>query len=207
MNHHSKIYLTVVMPALFILMAGFFIFIALKTLVQRRPMIFSSRWLFGFMVLAFLPMFLNSLIFGFSSRHAGSFEWINPAMFAVLLVFFWFQMKGYVAFAISDTYFRDALLSSAATLGYSIEETMSCLKIKETGEEMQVSIQGWMGTAQLKPTKGKSAEVVARIAGGMSRYFETTPGKMNYLTSYFYLIMGGFMIVCAGSLFFLIQQG
>ena len=51
------------------------------------------------------------------------------------------------------------------------------------------------------------AEVVARIAGGMSRYFETTPGKMNYLTSYFYLIMGGFMIVCAGSLFFLIQQG
>ena len=84
---------------------------------------------------------------------------------------------------------------------------MSCLKIKETGEEMQVSIQGWMGTAQLKPTRRKSAEVVARIAGGMNRYFETTPGKMNYLTSYFYLIMGGFMVVCAGSMFLLSQKG
>ncbi len=207
MNHPTRIYISVVIPALFVLMAGFFIFVALKTLLQRRPFIFSSRWLFGLMVLAFMPMIFNSFIFGFSSGHTGMMTWIQPAMFCFLLIFLWFQMKGYVAFAISDTYFRDALLSAAAALGYSIEETMSCLKIKETGEEMQVSIQGWMGTAQLKPTVRKSAGVVARIAGGMNQYFKTTPGKMNYLTSYFYLIMGGFMIVCAVSMFLLSQRG
>ena len=201
---NPKTYFIYVMPTLFVLMASFFVFIALKTLLERRPMVFSSRWLFGFMCLAFSPMILNSFIFGISSH---IITWINPAIFTFLLIFFWFQMKGYVAFAISDTYFRDALLSSAASLGYSIEETMSCLKIKETGEEMQVSIQGWVGPAQLKPSVRKSAHVVAKIVGGMNQYFKTTPGKMNYLTSYFYLIMGGFMIVCAIGMFLLTKKG
>lgn len=202
----NKIYFIYVMPTLFVLMAGFFIFIALKTLLERRPIIFSARWLFGFVCLAFLPMILNSFVFGFSLKHTNLITWMNPVMFAVLLVFFWFQMAGYIVIATSDTYFREALLSSAASLGYSTEETMSHLKIKETGEEMQVSIQGWMGTAQLKPSIRKSAYVVSKIAEGMNHYFKTTPGKMNYLVSYFYLIMGGFMIACAIGTFLLTKK-
>jgi hypothetical protein len=99
-----------------------------------------------------------------------------------------------MAFSISDSYFREALLASSSALGFSIEETMSRLKIKETGQEMQVAIQGWIGTAQLKSTGNESNEAVKQIAHGMSTYFQSTPGKMNYLTSYFYLIVGVFMI-------------
>jgi hypothetical protein len=176
-------------------MASFFIFIALKTLIGRRPLVFSSRWLFAFMCLAFLPSIANSVSLEFSSSEGlGMIIWINPLMFTVLLVFFWIQMKGYIAFAISDSYFREALLASSSALGFSIEETMSRLKIKETGQEMQVAIQGWIGTAQLKSTGKESNEVVKQIAHGMTKYFQCTPGKMNYLTSYFYLIIGVFMI-------------
>ncbi len=192
---NSTILLKVAMPIIFILMASFFIFIALKTLIGRRPLIFSSRWLFAFMCLAFLPSIANSVSLGFSSSEGlGMIIWINPLMFTVLLVFLWIQMKGYMAFAISDSYFREALLASSSALGFSIEETMSRLKIKETGQEMQVAIQGWIGTAQLKSTGKKSNEVVKQIAHGMTKYFQCTPGKMNYLTSYFYLIIGAFMI-------------
>ena len=99
-----------------------------------------------------------------------------------------------MAFAISDSYFRDALLSSASSLGFSIEETMSRLKIQETGQEMQVAIQDWMGTGQLKSTGKDSDDVVRKIAAGMIKYFNDTPGKMNQITSYFYLISGAFMI-------------
>ena len=120
--------------------------------------------------------------------------WMNPLIFTVVLVFFWMQMKGYMVFAISDTYFRDALLASASSIGFTIEETMSRLKIKETGQEMQVAIQGWMGTAQLKSTGRESDDLVRKISEGMTKYFQSTPGKMNQLTSYFYLIIGAFMI-------------
>jgi hypothetical protein len=127
-------------------------------------------------------------------------------MFAVMLGFFWIQMRGYMAFGISDTYFREALLSAAGALGYTVEETMSRLKIKETGEEIQVAIQGWIGTAQLKSGDRKSAGTVTRIAHGMNLYFKKATGKMNYLTSYFNLIMGSFLIILAIDLFVLARK-
>ena len=154
------------------------------------------------MCAAFLPMIVNSISIGFSSP--GGFNmiaWINPLVFTVLLIFLWIQMKGYMAFAISDTYFRDALLSAAGSLGFTIEETMSRLKIKETGQEMQVAIQGWIGTAQLKSTGKESNDMVRQIADGMTKYFQAQSGKMNYVTSYFYLIMGVFMIAMSIWLF------
>jgi len=206
MNHATKLYLNIVMPSLILLMAGCFIFIALKTLIGRRPIVFSSRWLFGFMCLAFLPSILNSIFLGFASLHGSMVTWINPVMFSVLLIFFWIQMKGYLAFAISDTYFREALLATTSSLGYTVEETMSCLKIKETGQEINVSIQGWIGSAQLKAAGRGSGELVTKLASGMNDYFKTTPGKMNYMISYFYLIIGGFMIVISSMLFFLMKK-
>jgi hypothetical protein len=192
---NSTILLKVAFPTIFILMAVFFFFIALKTLAGRRPLVFSSRWLFAFMCLAFLPNITNSISMGLSSPHGFTMiAWMSPLMFAVLLVFFWIQMRGYMAFAISDTYFREALLASASSLGFSIEETMSHLKIKETGQEMQVAIQGWIGTAQLKSTGKESNETVKEIAKEMTKYFRSTPGKMNFMTSYLYLIIGAFMV-------------
>ncbi len=192
---NSTFFLKVAMPLIFILMAAFFIFIALKTLIGRRPLVFSSKWLFAFMCLAFLPSIANPIFFGLSShKELGMVTWMNPLMFTVLLVFFWIQMKGYMVFAISDLYFREALLASSSALGFTIEETMSRIKIKETGQEIQVAIQGWIGTAQLKSTSKESNAVVRKITHGMATYFQNTPGKMNYMTSYFYLIIGGFMI-------------
>jgi hypothetical protein len=192
---NPEVLLKIVMPLIFILMAGFFFFIALKTLIVRRPLVIHSRWLFAFMCLAFLPSIANSISMGLSSPSGFSMiAWMNPLMFTVLLFFFWIQMKGYMAFAISDTYFREALLASASSLGFSIEETMSRLKIKETGQEMQVAIQGWIGTAQLKSASKESNDTVKQIAIGMTRYFESTPGKMNFMTSYLYLIIGVFIV-------------
>ncbi len=190
-----KPYSSIVLPAFLALMAVFFFFIALKTLLGRRPLVLTTRWLFGFKCLAFSPCLLYPL---FIMRSLGMIAWLNPAMFFVILCFMWIQMKGYMAFAVSDTYFREALLAAAASLDYTVEETMSGLKIKETGEIVQVAIAGWIGTAQLKPAKRQSAKLVAQLAHGMNEYFKTHTGKMNYMTSYFYLIMGAFMIAVAG---------
>ena len=128
---------------------------------------------------------------GFSSpRGFSMIMWVNPLMFTILLIFFWIQLKGYVAFAVSDSYFRDALLASASALGFSIEETMSRLKIKETGEEIQVAVQGSIGTGQLKSPNKISEGTVRDIVNGMTEYFQRTPGRMNYMTSYLYLLIG-----------------
>ena len=66
---------------------------------------------------------------------------------------------------------------------------------------MQVAIQGWIGTAQLKSTSKESSDAVRQIADGMTKYFQSTPGKMNYITSYLYLIVGVFLIAMAAWMF------
>ena len=119
-------------------------------------------------------------------------DWLGPAMFGVILCFRWTQMKGYAVVAASDTYFREALLAAAASLGYSFYETPHRWRIRETGEVVLVA------SGTLKPYNRQSAKLVDQLAHGMKEYFKTHTGKMDYTTSYFYLIMGAVMIAVAG---------
>ena len=185
-----KTYSSIALP---VLIAVFLVFIALKTLLGRRPLVLSARWLVGLMFMACLPVFLTPW------RYVVMNAWLVPEIFGVFLGLglMWIQMKGYTVYGVSDTYFREALLASAASLGYTMEETMSGLKIKETGEVIKVFIPRWMGTADLKPAKRQSAKLVAQLAHGMNEYFKTHTGKMNYTTSYFYLATAAIMITLA----------
>jgi len=176
-------------------MALSFFGLALKTLISKKPMIFASRWMFAFVLLAFLPSMFNPFLF----KHPSLLSVVNPLMFAVVLVFMWIQMKGYMVFGVSDAYVREALLDSIKTIGFTPVETMSRLQIKETGEEFQVAIQGWVGTAVFKPVGKSTTKTTRDIALAMNNYFRTTPGKMNYIAPCLYLILGIFMAVtCIG---------
>ena len=196
MNH---LYLKLAMPSVMILMAAFFWVVSLKILLTRKPLFISSRWLFGVVIVGIAPSMFNPILF----NHFTLISIAPPLMFVVMLVFFWFQMKGYIAIAVSDGYFRDALLSSIKDLGYTAEETMSRLRIKETGEEFHVVIQGWMGGAQLKPVGKSSSTTTQEIAKRMNLYFSNTKGQMNYILAYMYLIFGVFMIAMAVGIFML----
>jgi len=94
-------------------------------------------------------------------------------------------------------------LAAASGLGFTVEETLSRLKIKETGQEIQIALHGWMGTGQLKPARKDARETVDKIAKGMNDYFQKTQGQTNYLASYFFLILGGFTLALAIWMFML----
>ena len=166
-------YIHIVMPSILLLMALLFIAVALRILLTRKPLLMTSRWLFAFICLGFSPTILNSFFLK-------SMTLTVPVMFGVLLIFFWFQMQGYMAMGVSDAYFRDALLASIKNLGYTAEESMSRIRIVETGDEFQVSIQGWVGSAQIRPTRKCSSATMRDIVKGMRTYFADTPGGTNY---------------------------
>ena len=66
---NSDILFKLAFPAINIVIGVFFIFVALKTLIGRRPLLLSSRYLFAVMCLAFLPTIANSIVMGLSSSH------------------------------------------------------------------------------------------------------------------------------------------
>jgi hypothetical protein len=132
--------LKILLPAFIILLSCKFFFISFKTLFSRRPLIFSTRWIFAFLCIAFLPSLSTSFITG-GSKDVIQLHWINLLMFIGILIIMWIQLKGYIVYAVYASYLREALLASTKSLGITVEETLSCLKITETGGEIQVAIQ------------------------------------------------------------------
>lgn len=106
-------------------------------------------------------------------------------------------MRGYTVEGITDVYFRDALLTSISSLGLTVEESLSRLKIKETGAEIQISMTSWMGSSQLRPLNKQSNADVAQIVDEMGNYFQAHKGQMSYVMPILQLLTAIFMSVMA----------
>ncbi len=195
-------------PLLFALMSTFFLFIGLKVVTQKRPLLISSRFFFGFMVVAFSPQFINT------ARMLGNVEcgslslilWINPIMFVCLLAFFWIQMKGYMLIGIHDESFRDALHYSLNKNSMPFEERLSIVALTEENANIQVAIQSWIGVGQLKLKKSKKRALLKTVVDGINDYYSSNSIKPNNITSIFYIIMGMFMLICAGAFLFVFSS-
>jgi hypothetical protein len=97
------------------------------------------------------------------------------------------RQKEYVFYGASSSYLREALLASAKSLGFSVEENSSCLTIKKSREEIQGFIQGWIRQPQIRPKGKVSDETVHQLVTELKNYFNHTPQKIHALKPHFFL--------------------
>jgi len=188
------------MPLMFALMTVYLFAIALRLLIGGKPIVMSSRWTVSFIALAFSPQLLNTFFLKWPAKGLGMMEWISPLMFLTVMVMMIISMRGYAVFGITEEYFREAVLGTVTALGFTVEETMSCLRIEETGQEIKIMVHGAMGSAQLRPKSKDSRALVQQIAKGMRTYFRGHTGKTKMLIAYFYTLLGMFLLVIGFSL-------
>jgi hypothetical protein len=183
--------------ALFAVMALFALAIGLRGLIRRRPLVFSARWLFGFLSLAFVPQVVNPLWLGFghSSRLGGSgvMAVLSPAFFLFMTAVFWVQMRGYLVFGVTDTTFRGALQHTLNERGLRYEERLGSVHLPTEGLDLQVVIHGWMGTAQMKMKGSRDSGRLAELSSGMQHYYATNTVEVPKLVFIIYLVMGVFL--------------
>jgi hypothetical protein len=181
-------------------MSAAFIGIGLQVLLRKKPLIFSSRWMFGLVLLCFLPQLMMQ--FSLADMHDVhySVEWLAmkllmPLLFVVMLVFLWIQMQGYMLLGINDKSFRKALLSVLDELGLERQEELSGMRIASANLDIQVAIQSWMGAGQLKNKSRSGKDVFQKIIEGLKNRFARGEVQTNNTTSLLYLILGGIMLV------------
>ena len=194
----SDWYIHVAMPALLGVLSLWMISMGLRALVTRRPYIFSARWLLLFVLLAFAPNALFPLVSSLGrDRHLSASNqavlWLGPAMFVVLMVFFSLVIRGYIAMGVTETSMREALFATLARLNLAHEETLGSIRLPSVPAELQVAVQSWVGTAQLKPRTRASREVAAAVASGMNEHFRTAPVRANLVCPIAYVVMGSLM--------------
>ena len=187
-------------PILFALLACFFLFIGIKAVLSKKPVFISSKYYYGLIILAFLPLLINTVDMVSKGYYGkiGLIMYLNPVLFAFLLVFFWFQMKGYIAIGISGDSFREALYFSLNKNELPFEEKLSMMTLPSLNNELQVAIQSWIGSGQIKLKKSEKSDVLPKIIAAMDEYYTIKNVNTNNFTSIFYILIGALMLIFSG---------
>lgn len=201
-----KFLITVLFPLLFGVMALFFLAVGLRGIVFKKPFVISSRWFLILVLLGFSPSILLAIPFSGPSHSSGSLavvQWLTPATLLVVAIFLYFALRGYTAFGVTDVSFREALVASLKRLDLPYEETLARVRLPTIGADLQVAVQSWIGTGQLKMKQRQFNKVLSDIVRGMNEHYQSgAASKMNLTCCIFYALMGVLMAVFAGVFLF-----
>ena len=184
---------TIVLPIMFGVMAAFFLILGLRGILTKTPYLLSNRWLLLVMCVAFLPNIIVPLFFEITDM--ALWNWLNPAIFTVVLVMMCFALKGYAAYGITDTTFREALLAALDKLQLPYEESLSSIRLTSIEADLQVAIQPWLGSGIIKIKQREHRSLLAEIVAEMNTHFSLSSGPIKHITFIFYVIMGAFMVI------------
>ena len=182
---------SIMLPIMFGVMAAFFLILGLRGILTRIPFLLSNRWLLLVMFIAFVP----NIIMPFFFTNMGLMAWLSAAMFTVALVMMWFALKGYAAYGITDTSFRETLLAALENLQLPYEESLSSIRLTSIDADLQVAIQSWLGSGMIKIKQREHRSLLSQIVAEMNRHFRTVAGPIKLITFIFYVIMGLLMII------------
>ena len=154
------------------------------------------------MFVVFIPMILLNI----SISLPGNFDvinWVSPLLLVVVLLMMWYQQKGYTAYAVTDTSFREALLAALKKLQLPYEESLSVIRLTTIDADLQVAIQSWMGTGIIKVKQPGYNSVLKEVVNAMNEYFRNSSVPTKMISCVFYLVTGGIMVAYAICMFFL----
>ena len=175
------------------IMAIFFFGIGIRAILTKRPFLVSNRWMLSLIFVALVPGIVLSLK-SFSGEIMG---WTTTLLYGVILVMMWYQLKGYVAYAVTDTSFREALVAALQKLQMPYEESLSVIRLTSVNADLQVAVQSWMGTGTIKVKQRAQSSVLKQIVPVMNEYYRTSAVSTNFVSCVFLVVVGVVMAIFA----------
>ena len=182
--------------------AIFFLTVGLRGILTKRPFLISQRWLLLIVFVACIPTTILCSLARFPSG-SNLMSWLAPLLFGFILLMVWYQTKGYTAYAVTDASFREALIEVLQKLQLPYEESLSSIRFTSVRVDLQVSVQGWIGTGIINIKQGAYRFMLREVVNSMNEYFRMSSVPTNMITCVFFVAAGGLMVIAAiGVLFF-----
>ncbi len=190
-----------VFPFLLVFFALFFGSISFSVLVKKKPVVMDSKWLNLIIAVSLLPAIIMNLAQVRPGDSSSYFNLIVPVMFILLMVFYFFIIKGFTFYGIKDEDFRKSLLSSLDKLNIRYSEIMNKIKLDDLSTELSISFQDWMGTGMIR-IKKKDIDTLKKIIAEVRKYIADNELEPKKITAIFYLIFS--LIFLGIGVFFLV---
>lgn len=179
-----------------LLNALFFLYIGVKVFYSAHPIFISAKTFFFF-----LSMIIGSILIYQIDKQLQSETpvelsiFITPIMSFIVLSYFWFQMKGYIAVGVSDRTLRDAINYSLEVNKLKYEDLMTGTHLKDVNAKLDVSIQDWVATGQVKVHSIKNKGLLDALISGVNDFYRTKAIEANNDASYSYLFFSAILLV------------
>ena len=193
---------SIAFPIMFGLTAIYFLTIGLRGILTQQPFLVSNRWYLSVIFVVFIPLVLLNISL-LLPGNLDAINWVSPLLLVVVLVMMWYQLKGYTAYAVTDTSFREALLAALEKLQLPYEESLSVIRLTSIDADLQVAIQSWMGTGIIKVKQRGYHSVLKEVVNAMNEYYRISSVPTKMISCVFYLITGGILVAFAICMFFL----
>ena len=182
--------------------AIFFLTVGLRGILTKRPFLISQRWLLLIVFVACIPTTILCSLARFPGGY-NFMSWLTPLLFGFILLMMYYQTKGYTAYAVTDASFREALIEVLQKLQLPYEESLSLIRFTSVRVDLQVSVQGWIGTGIINVKQRAYCFMLREIVNSMNEYFRMSSVPTNMITCVFFVAAGGLMVIAAiGVLFF-----
>jgi len=179
-----------IFPLLLGILSTFLVFLGGKLLVTKRPFLISCGWMRGMVTLAFAPALVLPVVTLLDAPDPPLFMLLQPAMILTLLVFVWIQMRGYVVLGTTEETLQSALDHAMGQLGHEYEQKLSSVHVPALDAKIQMSIQSWIGVAQIKPANARAKQITEGLSSAMGSYFAKHEVAPQMTTGVFYILIG-----------------
>ena len=206
--------------------AIFFLTVGLRGILTKRPFLILQKWLSSIMFVICAPTAVLCSLVQFPGG-SNLMSWLSPLVFGSILLMICYQMKGYMAYAVTDASFRKALIEALQKLLQKLhqlpyEESLSLIRLCMShllelaykyrfrgGWERVKSKSNSLKLTYKCPFRGGWVQrahrsVLRKIVNEMNEHFRMSSVPTNMITCVFLLIIptGGFMVMFAiGNLF------
>ena len=185
-----------------VIMAAFCLVVGLRVVFTERPFLLSGKWPLSvgyvFFVLGTVPDFLFF--------PGNPMNWVVVILVGAFFLMLWYQLKGYVAYAVTDASFRESLFAALQKLQLPHEESLSVIRLTSVDADLQVSIQSWIGIGNIKAKQKVHHSLLKEVVNAMNEYYRASSVSRNVIFCVFLVVAGagfvGFTIDLLDSPFF-----
>lgn len=111
--------------------------------------------------------------FSFDSRNAATL-----LIYVLVMLIFYFQLRGYSVLGVSGKRFREALLTSLQTNSIPYEERMSSI-VLNNNDQCELKIASWGSSTWLRLKHDPDGSMMPKILDGMRKNFADKPGDVD----------------------------